>query len=138
MIDKFLTGYDFNLPLNDAAVDPEIPFVRRKLADIARTEGLDGGFFEAQEVAEIFLELAHEANADITDPKSPAQLRLGEILSRNIPYQQALLDEVALLPLADAAAHLCWLAALMKHRADMRPPVSRAQRNERSDPKRGG
>lgn len=93
------------MPLDDAAIDPEIIFVRRKLAIIARPEGLDGGYYEAQELAEAFLEAAREANADSSDADSPARLRLKEILERGIPYQMAMFGDVCTLPLADAASH---------------------------------
>ena len=56
MIGKWLTSYDYNLPLDDAAVDPELSTVRRRLADLARHQGLDGGYYEAQELAEAFLD----------------------------------------------------------------------------------
>lgn len=128
MIDDFLAGYDFNLPLDDAAVDPELAFVRRKLAHIARSEGLDGGYYEAQELADAFLAAAREANAGIGESDSPARRLLTGILGRGISYQHALFDEVAHLPLPDAAAHLSWLTELMKNRADMFRPVEAARR----------
>ncbi|MCG2841279.1 hypothetical protein L6Q21_09830 [Sandaracinobacter sp. RS1-74] len=131
MIDEFLADFDFNLSLDDAAVDPEIVFVRRKLAYIARTEGLDGGYYEAQELTDAFLDAAREANDGITDPDSPARLRLEDILDRDVPYQRALFDVVAELPLADAAAHLGWLTELMKQRADMFRPVEAARQASR-------
>jgi hypothetical protein len=127
MIRAFLANYDFNLPLNDAAVDPELPLVRRRLASLAASEGLNGGYYEAQELAEAFLEAAHEANAEIERDDSPARVRLRDILARELDYQQELFEEVCTLPLADAAAHLCWLADLMKQRADMGRPVAAAQ-----------
>lgn len=131
MIEKYLAEYDFNMPLDDAAIDPDIIFVRRKLATIARPEGLDGGYYEAQELAEAFLEAAREANADISDADSPARLRLKDILERGIPYQRAMFDGVCTLPLADAASHLVWLADLMKNRADMYRPVVAARKQAR-------
>ncbi|SNS68412.1 hypothetical protein SAMN06295912_11268 [Sphingomonas laterariae] len=127
MIDDFLADYDFNLPLDDAAVDPELVYVRRKLAHVARGQGLDGGYYEAQELADAFLAAAREANAGIEAPDSPARRQLKDILDRAIPYQRALFDEVAHLPLPDAAAHLSWLTGLMKNRADMFRPVEAAR-----------
>lgn len=126
-IQQFLATYDFNLQLADAASDPELLESRRLLAAIARDEGLDGGYYEAQELAEVFLEAAHEANAGVTDGDSPARVRMSELLERNLDYQREMFQIVALLPLADAAADLCWLAALMRDRADMHGPVSRAR-----------
>ncbi|WP_298673170.1 hypothetical protein [uncultured Sphingomonas sp.] len=131
MIEKYLAEYDFDLPLDDAAVDPDIVFVRRKLATIARSEGLDGGYYEAQELAEAFLEAAFEANAEITDPDSPGRVKMSDILDRGVPYQRAMFDAVAHLPLADAASHLVWLADLMKARADMYRPVIAARNQGR-------
>jgi hypothetical protein len=128
MIEKYLANYDFNLPLDDAAADPDNTLVRRTLATIARPEGLDGGYYEAQELAEVFLEAAREANAGITDDDSPARLRFADILDRDTPYQRALFDTVCRLPLADAASHLVWLADLMKNRADMYRPVTAARK----------
>lgn len=127
MIDDYLSGFDFNLPLHDAAVDPELVLVRRKLAHIARSEGLDGGYYEAQELADAFLAAAREANAGIEESDSPARRQLQDILDRAIPYQRALFDEVGHLPLPDAAAHLSWLTELMKNRADMFRPVEAAR-----------
>jgi hypothetical protein len=126
-IEDFLVGYDFDLQLADAAADPELPETRRLLAAIGRSEGLDGGYYEARELAEVFLEAAHEANAEVTDPESPARERLREILERNLDYQHELFQIVALLPLADAAADLCWLTSIMKDRADMHDPVAKAR-----------
>lgn len=131
MIETYLAEYDFNLPLDDAVVDPDVVFVRRRLAEIARPENLDGGYYEAQEMAETFLEAAREANAGITDQASPARVRLEDILDRDTPYQRAMFDTVAELPLADAAAHLAWLADLMKNRADMYRPVIAARHKVR-------
>lgn len=55
MIRDYLATYDFNLPLDDAAVDPDLPLVRRRLASLATAEGLNAGYYEAQELAEAFL-----------------------------------------------------------------------------------
>lgn len=126
-IQQFLAHYDFDLPLADAMADPELPESRRLLAALGRNEGLDGGYYETQELAEAFLEAAREANAGVTDAGSPARVRMREILERRLDYQQELFQVVALLPLADAAADLCWLAAIMKDRADMHGTVSRAR-----------
>lgn len=124
MIRDYLASYDFNLPLADAAVDPDLPLVRRRLASLAMSEGLDGGYYEAQEFAEAFLDAAREAIAEIENDDSPARLRLRDILARDLDYQQELFEEICELPLADAAAHLAWLTALMKQRADMVRPVA--------------
>src|SRR3546814_7907539 len=59
--------------LDDAAVDPDLPLVRRRLASLAASEGLDGGYYEAQEMAEAFLDAAREANAGIEEEDSPAR-----------------------------------------------------------------
>ncbi|WP_150293696.1 hypothetical protein [Sphingobium estronivorans] len=124
MIRDFVATYDFNLPLNDAAVDPELPLVRRRLASLAASEGLDGGYYEAQELAEAFLDAAREANEEIEDDDSPARRRLRDILERDLDYQREMFGEVCELPLADAAAHLCWLTDLMKRRVDMARPIA--------------
>ncbi|OUC54817.1 hypothetical protein CA262_08075 [Sphingobium sp. GW456-12-10-14-TSB1] len=123
MIRDFLAAYDFNLPLDDAAIDPELPLVRRRLASLASIEGLDGGYYEAQELAEAFLDAAREAIEEIEDDDSPARVRLKGILARDLDYQREMFEEVCEMPLADAAAHLCWLTELMKQRADMARPV---------------
>lgn len=124
MIRDYLATYDFNLPLDDAAVDPDLPLVRRRLASIASAEGLDGGYYEAQELAEAFLEAAREANAEIEDDDSPARMRLRDILGRDLDYQRELFEEVCELPLADGAAHLSWLTQVMKQRVDMARPIA--------------
>jgi hypothetical protein len=126
MIRDYLATYDFNLPLDDAAVDPELPLVRRRLASLAASEGLNGGYYEAQELAEAFLDAAREANADNMEDDSPARVRLRDILARDLDYQRELFEEVCALPLADAAAHLVWLTDLMKRRVDMAPVISAA------------
>ena len=105
MIRDYLASYDFNLPLDDAAVDPELPLVRRRLASLAASEGLNGGYYEAQELAETFLDAAREANAEIAENDSPARVRLRDILDRDLDYQRELFEEVCDLPLAEAAAH---------------------------------
>ena len=124
MIRDYLAGYDFNLPLNDAAGDPELPLGRRRLASLAASEGLDGGYYEAQELAEAFLDAAREANEEIEDDDSPARRRLRDILERDLDYQREMFEEVCEMPLADAAAHLCWLTDLMKRRVDMARPLA--------------
>jgi len=124
MIRDFLATYDFNLPLDDAAVDPDLPLVRRRLASLAAAEGLNGGYYEAQELAEALLDAAREANAEIANDDSPARARLRDILERDPDYQRELFEEVCELPLGDAVAHLCWLTELMKQRVDMARPVA--------------
>lgn len=124
MIRDYLANYDFNLPLIDAAVDPDLPLVRRRLASLAMPEGLDGGYYEVQELAEAFLDAAREANAEIEEDDSPARRRLRDILARDLDYPSELFEEVCELPLADAAAHLAWLADIMKQRADMARPIA--------------
>ncbi len=124
MIRDYLASYDFNLPLDDATADPALPLVRRRLASLAACEGLDGGYYEAQEMAEAFLDAAREANGEMEDEDSPARIRLRDILDRGLAYQRELFDELSALPLADAAAHLCWLTDLMKKRADMARPIA--------------
>ncbi|QJU60638.1 hypothetical protein HL653_12495 [Sphingomonas sp. AP4-R1] len=124
MIRDYLASYDYNLPLDDAVVDPDLPLVRRRLASVAASEGLDGGYYEAQEMAEAFLDAAREANAGVEEEDSPARVRLHDILDRDLAYQRELFDEVCVLPLADAAAHLAWLADMMRRRADMAPPIA--------------
>lgn len=131
MIETYLTGFDFNLPLTDAVNDPDLADVRSQLAAVALGEGLDGGYYEAQELAEAFLEAAREANAGITNPDSPARERLVEILDRNSPYQRGLFNTVSTLPLADAASHLVWLTGVMRNRADMCRPVEQARKSQR-------
>jgi len=126
MIRDYLATYDFNLPLDDAAVDPELPLVRRRLASLAASEGLNGGYYEAQQLAEAFLDAAREANAEIKDDDSPARMRLRDILDRDLDYQRELFEEVCDLPLAEAAAHLVWLTDLMRQRVDMAPVISEA------------
>ncbi|MFX4087694.1 MULTISPECIES: hypothetical protein [Sphingobium] len=126
MIRDYLATYDFNLPLDDAAVDPELALVRRRLASLAASEGLNGGYYEAQELAEAFLDAAREANAGIEEDDSAARIRLRDILARDLDYQRELFEEVCALPLAEAAAHLVWLTDLMKRRVDMAPVVSAA------------
>jgi len=126
MIENYFATYDFNLPLNDAAVDPDLPFVRRRLASLAASEGLNGGYYEAQELAEAFLDAAREANAGIEADDSPARGRLRDILERDLDYQRELFEEVCHLPLADAAAHLVWLTEIMKQRVDMAPVIAAA------------
>jgi|EP00456_Euglypha_rotunda_P018771 hypothetical protein len=124
MIRDYLASYNFNLPLDDATVDLDLPLVRRRLASLASSEGLDGGYYEARELAEAFLDAAREANAEIMNDDSPARNRLRDILERDLDYQRELFEEVCALPLADAAAHLCWLTDLMKKRADMARPIA--------------
>jgi len=123
MISSYLTNYDFNLPLNDAAVDPDLPWVRRRLASLSASEGLDAGYYGAQELADTLLGAARDANEGIEEDDSPARRRLRETLDRGETYQRELFDEVCTLPLADAAAHLTWLTGLMRDRADMHGPV---------------
>jgi len=131
MIADYLATFDFNLPLIDAVNDPDLTGVRSEIAALALGIGLDSGYYEAQELAEAFLDAAREANAEITDPNSPARNRLAEILDRGSTYQRCLFDKVATLPLADAASDLVWLAGLMRDRADMYRPVEAARLSTR-------
>ena len=130
MIRDYLATYDYNLPLDDAAVDPDLPLVRRRLASLAMSEGLNGGYYEARELAEAFLDAAREANAEVEADDSPARIRLRDVLGRELDYQRELFDEVCELPLADAASHLVWLAELMRKRVDMPAPLSSAPERE--------
>lgn len=123
MIADYLATFDFNLSLIDAVNDPDIADVRSQIAALALGEGLDSGYYATQELAEAFLEAAREANAEITDPHSPAREKLVDILDSGPPYQRSLFDAVATLPLADAASHLAWLTGVMRDRADMYRPV---------------
>ena len=75
MIADYLATFDFNMPIIDAVNDPDLAGARSELAALALGEGLDSGYYEAQELAEAFLEAAREANAEITDPESPARER---------------------------------------------------------------
>ena len=131
MIANYLAGYDFNLPLMDAVNDPDLEDMRSQLAALSLGEGLDGGYYESQELAEAFLDAAREANAGVTDPGSPARDRLVDLLNRGSPYQRRLFDAVAAFPLADAASHLVWLAGVMRDRADMYRPVAQARLSAR-------
>lgn len=131
MIADYLAGFDFNLPLIDAVNDPDLPAVRSEMAALALGEGLDSGYYETQELAEAFLDAAREANAGVTDPDSPARDRLADILDRGSRFQRCLFETVAMLPLADAASHLVWLAAVMQGRADMYRPVVGARQSTR-------
>src|SRR3546814_14342030 len=89
MIRDYLASYDYNLPLDDAALDPDLPLVSRRLASLAAREGLDGGYYEAQELAEAFLDAARAAHAGIEEEDSPARVRLRGILDRDISYQRS-------------------------------------------------
>jgi len=131
MIHRFLATYDFNLPLNDAATDPGLPAIRRRLARLGASEGLDDGVHAAQEMADVFLHAAREHNAGIHRDDSRARVRMRDLLTRRVDYQRELFDELYMLPLSDAAAHLCWLAELMKQRADMYAPVRAARARSR-------
>lgn len=131
MIRQFLATYDFNLPLNDAAADPDLPPIRRRLARFGASEGLNEGVQAAQEMADVFLHAAREFNAGIHRDDSRARVRMREILTRRIDYQRELFEELCMLPLSDAASHLCWLAELMKQRADMYAPVRAARARSR-------
>lgn len=127
MIADYLATFDFSMPLIDAVNDPDLPGVRSELAALALGEGLDSGYYEAREVAEVFLDVLREANAEITDPHSPARNRLVELHDDGSPYQRRLIDRVETLPLAEAAFDLVWLADLMRGRADMYRPVQAAR-----------
>lgn len=131
MIADYLATFDFNMPLIDAVNDLDLAYVRSELAALALGEDLDSGYYEARELAEAFLDVAREDNAEITDPDSLARERLADILNRGSPYQRRLFDKVAPLPLADAASDLVWLAALMRGRADMYRPVEAARLSTR-------
>jgi hypothetical protein len=131
MIADYLAGFNFDLPLVDAVNDPNLAEVRSQLAALALGEGLDGGYYDAQELAEAFLDAAREANAGIADPDSPGRVRLAEILERGQTYQRCLFDAVAMLPLADAASHFVWLTGVMRERADMYRPVMEARSSMR-------
>jgi len=131
MIADYLASFDFNLPLIDAVNDPDLPGVRSEIAAVALGEDLDAGYYEVQELADAFLEAAREANAEITDPRSPAREHLAEILDRASSYQRGLFNAVAKLPLIDAASDLVWLTGLMRDRADMYRPVEAARLSTR-------
>jgi hypothetical protein len=113
-------GYDFNLPLVDVANDPDLDERRRMLAAAGLREGLDGGYYEAQALAEAVLALAMAENGGGLAAEARASATLDGLLGADeAGYQRALHALVADLPAADAAAHLSWVARQMGARADM-------------------
>ena len=124
MIESWLAHYDYDLPLEDAARDPELGERRRLLAGIGAGTRLDGGYYDTQALADILLGRAREENDGVPPGQSREADRLAELIENDTTgYQRALYRAVANVPSADAAADLCWLAGLMRQRADMYRPL---------------
>jgi hypothetical protein len=117
---RWLEGYDFNLPLLDAANDPALSEARRTLAGVGLREGLDGGYYEAQALADAVLAVAQAENRGASGAAAQAMSALDALLAGDAHgYQRGLYVVVAALPAADAAADLCWITDVMRQRADM-------------------
>lgn len=124
MIESYLADYDYNLPLRDAEKDPAISTRRRMLAAIGCHIGLDSGYYDAQALAACLLDMAREQNEALPDNQRKARNQLANLLAHDdLGYQKALYRLIAIVPAAEAAADLCWLADLMRQRADMARPL---------------
>lgn len=124
MIETYLADYDYNLPRRDAEDDPELGPRRRMLAAIGCHVALDSGYYDAQALADALLQLARSQNSSDPTATSAAREQLAELLGRDdLGYQKAAYRIVAVAPIADAAADMCWLADLMRIRADMARPL---------------
>lgn len=124
MIESYLASYDYNLPLRDAERDPELSPRRRMLAAIGCHVALDSGYYDAQSLAAGLHDIASERNEGLDGGRSDASERLQNLLARDdLGFQKALYRVIAFAPAADAAAEICWLADLMRQRADMARPL---------------
>ncbi len=116
----WLETYDLNLPLLDALNDPDIGEVAAQLAALSLGEGLDSGYYDAEDLADMVAALWSEARDRVRYRLSPARIALADLLDRAGPgYQLSLYSVVKQLTPGVAARHLAWLAGLMKTRADM-------------------
>ncbi|AOF96052.1 hypothetical protein [Sphingobium sp. RAC03] len=116
----WLANYDFNLPLIDAVNDPDLPDIRSALAALSLGEGLDSGYYAAQEMADAVTLVWSEAQDKVPVAHGEAVRHLGDILARDdLGYQRLLYETVGTLLPQDAAGHLAWLVARMAERADM-------------------
>lgn len=124
MIESYLATYDYNLPLRDAEQDTALSPRRRLIAGIGCHVALDSGHYDAQALAAHLLDVASEANEDRSVGQRHATERLEDLLARDdLGFQKALHRAVAMAAPADAAAGICWLADLMRQRADMARPI---------------
>src|SRR3546814_17178663 len=108
MIADYLATFDFNMPLIDAVNDPDLAGMRSAIAALALGEGLDSGYYEARELAEVFLDAAREATAEIAAPNSPASARLADLLDRGSSYMRCMFATVQTLTLATAPSDTFW------------------------------
>lgn len=116
----WLANYDFNLPLIDAVNDPDLPDICSELAALSLGEGLDSGYYAAQEMADAVTLIWSEAQDQVPLSHGEAIRHLGDILARDDEgYQRLLYEAIGGLMPQDAAGHLAWLVARMAERADM-------------------
>ncbi|AMK23272.1 hypothetical protein GG804_01850 [Sphingomonas histidinilytica] len=120
MIASLLRTYDFNLPLLDVIEDPETDERQRQLASLSLRQGLDGGYYDSQELADLVLGVASDHDLGLDMLESDAARDLMELIDRpGCHYQRSLHDALADLTFVEALAYLRWLSDLMGVRADM-------------------
>ena len=120
MIAAWLKTYDFNLPLLDVIHDPTTDGRQRALATLSLNQGLDGGYYDCEELAHLVLGVASDDDLGLDMLESEAARGLMELLERpGCHYQRNLHKTVVDLTFVEASAHLRWLSNLMAARADM-------------------
>lgn len=94
----WLANYDFNLPLIDAVNDPDLPDIRSALAALSLGEGLDSGYYAAQEMADAVTLLWSEARDKVPIAHGEAVRHLRDMLARDdLGYQRLLYETVGTL-----------------------------------------
>ncbi|WP_069207475.1 hypothetical protein [Sphingomonas panacis] len=120
MIAALLETYDFDLPLLDVIEDPASDERQRKLASISLKQGLDGGYYESRQLADLTLGVASDNDLGLDMLESKAAQDLMELIAcPACHYQRSLHEAVADLTFVEALAYFRWLADLMGNRADM-------------------
>jgi len=124
---EMLTGYDFNLPLNDALGDCRLSADRRALAAVSLRQGLDDALFSAHELLEAFRTLETDGRLGVAAADSEGTAAIDAILQADgDDYQRRLYWILSERPLADAVADLIWLSEKLHGRATMYRVVSDA------------
>lgn len=120
MLNKYLTGFEYNLGLEDAISDPQSTVVRRQLACVSLDTDIQDGYYSAFEVRKAFRVLVEDHRAKVDPNDSLGSAMIEHILvGEGDDYQRRLYYLVSEVPVEQAADDLHWLTTLLEARASM-------------------
>ena len=115
---RYLSSYDFNLPLLDAFADENLSLSRRLLAGVAMSQGLDFAYYSTMQLLQAFQQLEVDRREGNADGRAAAMFK--DILeAEGCDYQRRVYYLVSDLELFVALGDLAWLVDLLDARAQM-------------------